>query len=226
MNSGLRDLLDKIYELEGLVHLALKRDDMANDFLRLISKKGNEIGSLSKCLWTEMPETNEENREREVTEEVIMEESDENEVAHDTEKHTDEEGFKEGKEGKEGKEENEETNTESFFLEEYSIYDDPEDNDSTDITEDETENEDDSEADIPQIREIQRGKLVFSINDRFRFKKELFDNSDVDFNNTLALVASMENYEEAEDYFLNEEGFDKNYPVVKEFLEVLKRYFK
>ncbi len=71
-----------------------------------------------------------------------------------------------------------------------------------------------------------RGKLVFSINDRYRFKCELFNNSDADFNNTLAFVASMENYDEAEDYFLGELQWDPSSREVIDFLEILKKYFK
>ena len=70
-----------------------------------------------------------------------------------------------------------------------------------------------------------RGRLVFSINDRYRFRRELFNGSDVDFNTTLSLVASMDDYEEAEDYFLDELQWDDKSPDVIDFLEILKNYF-
>ena len=54
----------------------------------------------------------------------------------------------------------------------------------------------------------------------------MFDESDIDFNNTLALVASMENYEEAEDYFINELGMNVNDLTVNEFLDVIRKYFR
>lgn len=71
-----------------------------------------------------------------------------------------------------------------------------------------------------------RGRLVFSINDRYRFKRELFKGSDMEFNTTLSLVASMDGYEEAEDYFLNELQWDEKSPDVIDFLEILKNYYK
>ena len=71
-----------------------------------------------------------------------------------------------------------------------------------------------------------RGRLVFSINDRYRFRRELFNGSDVDFNTTLSLVASMDDYEEAQDYFLDELQWDEKSPDVIDFLEILKNYFK
>lgn len=173
MESGLRELLDKIYELEGLVHLTIKRENDSSDFIRLISKKGKEIGEICSSFQTSTQEG-----------------------SHDQTQASD-----------------------IPLLEEYTI----EEN-----TDSELKNPKEQEDSLPEksSENRQRGKLVFSINDRFRFKKELFENSDIDFNNTLALVASMENFEEAEDYFLSEEGFDKNSVVVQEFLRIIKQYFK
>lgn len=188
METKLRDLLDKIYELEGLVHLALKRDDSSADFLRLISKKGAEIGEICN------------NLKAEPLEEAKL------------------------------KEPEEKKDLSAFSLEEYTIDEEPNKNDSSYYLEDESdfvsEQIDKRPSEFIDKQPHTRGKLVFSINERFRFRKELFDNSDVDFNTTLALVASMENYDEAEDYFINEEGFDPSNPVVKEFMDVIKRYFK
>lgn len=191
--SDLKELLDKIYELEGLVHLALKRDEAMNDFLRLISKKGTEVCELCKALSSD---NNSDKKE------------DINSEQEKTMRTSDPLPFQE-----------------TFQLDEYSIDDDPETSKEPELlwTDDKTEPV--SIPPFPADMESPRGKLVFSINERFRFRKELFENSDADFNNTLALVASMENFEEAEDYFINEEGFDYSKPVVKEFMEVIKRYF-
>ena len=183
MQSNLKELLDKIYELEGLVHLALKREEDSEDFVRLISKKGKEVGGLCQNLLEEdkaIPK--------------MIDKTDSN-----------------------------------FDLEEYSLEEDSESIVNSPVLSEILERiEDETQAEDLKITssDSQKGKLVFSINERFRFKRELFDNSDADFNNTLALVASMETYEEAEEYFINEEGFDPSDPVVKEFMEVIKRYFK
>lgn len=163
MNEKLRILLDKVYELEGLLNLALNREDNPEALLKLIEKKGEEIQNLS----SEIVEPCEE-------------------VEND--------GKKEGE--PEIKEED------GLLYEYYSLEEEKEPKNHTE------------------------GKLVFSINDRIRFKKELFENSDVDFNNTLALVASMDSYDEAEDYFVNEQGWKLTNGVEKEFLENLKRYFR
>ena len=180
MEPQLKELLDKIYELEGLVHLALKREESAKDFIRIIAKKGKEVETLTSSL---QPDS-----EVNVTTDVSEEEQ--------------------------------------TPFDEYSI-DDASEMLYQPLEKEIIENlQEENNSGNSKGRESGRGKLVFSINERFRYKKELFENSDIDFNNTLALVASMENYEEAEDYFINEEGFDLNNTVVKEFMEIIKRYFQ
>ncbi len=71
-----------------------------------------------------------------------------------------------------------------------------------------------------------KSKPLLSVNDRFRFRRELFGNSDPDFNDALNLIATMDSYDEAEDYFINSLEWDSESLVVKEFLEMLMRYYK
>lgn len=174
MESKLRDLLDKIYELEGLVNLSLMRDNLKDDFLRLISYKVKEVSDICENI-------------------KIVDSSD-----------TDSEPSQTLDSGI----------SDYVFDNEYALEEEiSEESPSTAFQEDSSSAE-------------SRGHLVFSINDRFRFRKELFHNSDIDFNNTLVLVASMDNYDEAEDYFINEQGWDINNSEVSDFLNILKRYFR
>lgn len=159
MEHDLRNLLDKIYELEGIVALALRRPEDRREFLHILVNKSQEISESCRAL------------------------------SHDASSIAS---------GQVSPATNREAGND---LEEYSLEEEPAE---------------------PKTR----GKLVFSINDRYRFKKALFANSDAAFNNTLALLASMENFEEAEDYFLNEEEFDSHNPLVIEFFEIIKKYFK
>ena len=174
MKNQLRDLLDKIYELEGLTHLAIKRDDVKSDFLHLIASKGKTVAELCQSIDL---------------------------------KGSSEEKFQD-------------ISIDNTSLEEYSI-------DEELLTEGMETIKDNEESFInANNNSNSRGKLVFTINERFRFKKELFKNSDADFNNTLAVLASMEDYDEAEEYFLSEEGFNLGNPVVREFMEIIKKYFR
>lgn len=169
----LRELLDNVYELEALVHLALLKDDCSQDLLRLIERKRCSL--VKNC---------EENRK-----------SEEDSILH---KH-DETSF-----------------TSEKPIEEYSLEDD----------------QDEAKGEFSRNDEIDgcpgerpRGRLVFSVNDRFRYRKSLFNDSDADFNTTLAFVASMENYSEAEDYFLRELSWNGDSEEVKGFLSLIKKYF-
>ena len=177
MERELRNLLDRIYELEGLVHLALKRTDLHADFLRLISQKGVEIGGMCN----------------DITSVKYEDQSLNNGEDYDKE----------------------------FCLDEYSL-----EHDSNEDEDFNTALIQKSIASNDTNQEASSGKLVFSINEKYRFKKELFNNSELEFNNTLVLVASMEDFEEAEDYFINDLGWNTATPEVKDFLEIIRRYFK
>lgn len=202
MENKLKDLLDLTYEMEALLHLALKREECRYDLLRLIAKKGTLTTRI--CDEISFPE-NIESPEKKAVEES-------NEMP------------------------------ESFHLDEYTIPDDEvplyyesslelPDTELTVTKQYEptplSQFREDSMGALPvnETKKEDKGKLVFSINDRFRFKKELFGNSDVDFNNSLALVASMDDYDEAEYYFINDIGLNPSDSTVGDFLDIVKRYF-
>lgn len=62
---------------------------------------------------------------------------------------------------------------------------------------------------------------AFTLNDRFRFKRELFGGNDADFTDTLQLLSEMETYGEAEDYLMNDMMWDRDSDSVKDFLSIL-----
>ncbi|MCM1077695.1 MAG: hypothetical protein NC411_10095 [Bacteroides sp.] len=66
---------------------------------------------------------------------------------------------------------------------------------------------------------------AFTLNDRFRFRRELFRNSDEEFKETLEVIGSMSSMEEAEDYFFNDLCWDASNSVVKEFMAVVAKHF-
>lgn len=76
-------------------------------------------------------------------------------------------------------------------------------------------------------RQHQPGELrrLFTVNDKFRFRRELFGNSDTEFTDTLNLVEAMRNYSEAEEYFYTDLGWDAEASEVSEFMAVVNRYF-
>lgn len=66
---------------------------------------------------------------------------------------------------------------------------------------------------------------AFSLNDRFRFRRELFANNDVELNDTLNLVETMKSLDEAEDFFYNDLEWDKDSPEVVDFMNVIRNHF-
>lgn len=66
---------------------------------------------------------------------------------------------------------------------------------------------------------------AFTLNDRFRFRRELFRNSDEEFKETLEVIGSMSSMEEAEDYFFNDLCWDPSSPEVKEFMAIVAKHF-
>ncbi len=63
---------------------------------------------------------------------------------------------------------------------------------------------------------------AFTLNDKFRFRRELFNGDDDDFADTLSLLAHMPSYAEAADYLTNDLLWDTRNPNVEDFLAILK----
>ena len=82
---------------------------------------------------------------------------------------------------------------------------------------------DHSEVYKPEHKTNEKLLKAFTLNDRFRFCRELFEGNDDDFNATLYLLADMDSYSEAEDYLLNDMMWKRNNPAVADYLAVLKQ---
>ncbi|MCM1520598.1 MAG: hypothetical protein NC098_07405 [Lachnoclostridium sp.] len=62
---------------------------------------------------------------------------------------------------------------------------------------------------------------VFNLNDKFRFRRELFMNSESEFVETLAVLQAMSSIEEAEDYLYNDLAWDADNEDVKDFIALI-----
>ena len=76
-----------------------------------------------------------------------------------------------------------------------------------------------------QRQQAKELRTALSLNDRFRFRRELFGNSDIRMNETLSLIDAMQSYEEAEDYILNDLNWDVENPDVAEFMKIVQKHF-
>lgn len=68
-------------------------------------------------------------------------------------------------------------------------------------------------------------KRAFTLNDRFRFKRELFGNSESNFADALNVIAAMSTYEEAEEYFYNDLCWSADNDEVKDFMTIVHNHF-
>lgn len=75
------------------------------------------------------------------------------------------------------------------------------------------------------IEEFKNITPAFCLNDRFRFRRALFGGSDSEFNAVMDHLATLSSFDDAEDYFYGELGFDPEDEVVMDFMEIIKNYF-
>jgi hypothetical protein len=66
---------------------------------------------------------------------------------------------------------------------------------------------------------------AIAINDRFLFTRELFGNDSESFKNTVSLLNSISTWEAAKSYIADHFSWDKNNPVAKDFLAIVRRRF-
>lgn len=68
-------------------------------------------------------------------------------------------------------------------------------------------------------------RALFSLNDKFRFRRELFGNSDAAFTDTINLLSAMHSLDEATEYLTADLGWDPEADDVKAYLAIVSRYF-
>ena len=67
---------------------------------------------------------------------------------------------------------------------------------------------------------------MWMLNDMFRFRRELFGNNAAEMADAIELVSAMESYQEAEDYFYNDLGWDSDSEEVEEFMTIIRNHFR
>ena len=69
-------------------------------------------------------------------------------------------------------------------------------------------------------------RKAFSINDRFRFQRELFAGSADALNTAIAHIEAMRSYGNAELYFFSQLNWDRDNEVVKDFMTIVRNHFQ
>ena len=125
----------------------------------------------------------------------------------------------------------EEVSPPEYFDESSNDYIDETDDSKSDFFPDETIEEDNTDYDNLTLDDVLQRNLskdlskAFSLNDRFRYRRELFSNSEIEMRNTLNLVEAMHSFSEAEDYFYGDLEWDKESPEVADFMTIIKNHF-
>ena len=69
-------------------------------------------------------------------------------------------------------------------------------------------------------------RKAFSINDRFRFQRELFAGSADALNTAIEHIEVMTSYGNAELYFFSQLGWDRDNEVVQDFMAIVRNHFQ
>lgn len=75
----------------------------------------------------------------------------------------------------------------------------------------------------PAFLDLKRG---ISLNDRFLFQRELFNNNRSEMNRVMEALNTLDSFEEAENYLKNEQNWNFENQTVKEFLFIIKKGFE
>lgn len=159
-------ILDRVYELEGLLLLALSGDNNTARLPELIEMKAKEIAELS----------------------VIRKEPDTEIIVPP------------------------EFNTASEDTEPIPLYEIAEERKETKREE--------------RKSPSHRVSPIFSLNDHYLYIRELFGGNANAYNSAMNTLATLENYEEAEEYFIDEYDWDMENETVESFLANIAEYFR
>ncbi|MCQ2290142.1 MAG: zinc ribbon domain-containing protein [Muribaculaceae bacterium] len=112
------------------------------------------------------------------------------------------------------------------FAEEEEVFEEVETEEEEEIVDDEVYT-DDEELSIEE--KLHRGiaknmRSAFSLNDSIRFRRELFGNSQAEYNDALDMVQSMHSFGEAEEYFYDDLAWDPMNEEVNAFMEVVRKH--
>jgi hypothetical protein len=75
----------------------------------------------------------------------------------------------------------------------------------------------------PALLDLKRG---ISLNDRFLFQRELFNNSRGEMDSVMEKLNTLGSFEEAENYLRSGQGWNFENQTVKEFLLIIKKGFE
>ena len=242
-NEDIRKLLAAAYELEGLLLLAEQRGkETPLSLVETIKEKISDIAlmaspTISQETVQTKPETESDKAEQESAEYEVAEapNTSESEAPEEVEfyapdntytadtSHEEPEVFEEAEEPA-----GDIADNETYSLEETAIPEAEDKASKDEVAEDKQSNDDDKSLTMDEVFIRNKSKDLrnaFSINDKFRFRRELFGNNATEMNDAINLVDAMKSYAEAEDYFYNDLGWNPEAEEVNEFMTIIRNHF-
>lgn len=238
MKTDIRKMIAEAYELEGLLLLADNRGADTPEYV--FTAIGEKLDRLQMLLGEREGDDGEETQE-----DACMVENDVADAGSEEPEPEPEEDVAEvtAEQVADGEYDNEQEPMVELVLDDASttepdaetpnVADEPEDVEAEDDIEEEPEANEKASDDSEPLRldeKLQRSrskdlKSAFSLNDTFRFRRELFGNSAAEMTDALHLVEAMHSFDEAEDYFYGDLGWDRESDDVKEFMAIIKNHF-
>lgn len=231
MNPNIEKLLSQVYELEGLLLVLERRKGDAPEFIyEMVQKKAARISELAPSIAPQTPVFTPPSFDVTSSSEKTEETEDTEPKAIDTVADDEEDAVEDDAIVEEDDITVEESDTDEIIK--------PEDTADDDIIESEPEEDEpeDTAEDSDFLEPIKLDEALqrslskdlskaFSLNDRFRYRRELFSNSEMEMRNTLNMVEAMQSFTEAEDYFYGDLEWDKESPEVMDFMTIIRNHF-
>lgn len=238
MKTDIRKMIAEAYELEGLLLLADNRGADTPEYV--FTAIGEKLDRLQMLLGEREGDDGEETQE-----DACMVENDVADAGSEEPEPEPEEDVAEvtAEQVADGEYDNEQESMVELVLDDEptaeptaetpNVADETEDVEAEDNIEEETEANEKASDDSEPLRldeKLQRSrskdlKSAFSLNDTFRFRRELFGNSAAEMTDALHMVEAMHSFDEAEDYFYGDLGWDRESDDVKEFMAIIKNHF-
>lgn len=238
MKTDIRKMIAEAYELEGLLLLADNRGADTPEYV--FTAIGEKLDRLQMLLGEREGDEGEETQE-----DACMVENDVADAGSEEPEPEPEEDVAEvtAEQVADGEYDNEQEPMVELVLDDEptaepdaetpNVADETEDVEAEDNIEEEPEANEKASDDSESLRldeKLQRSrskdlKSAFSLNDTFRFRRELFGNSAAEMTDALHMVEAMHSFDEAEDYFYGDLGWDRESDDVKEFMAIIKNHF-
>lgn len=238
MKTDIRKMIAEAYELEGLLLLADNRGADTPEYV--FTAIGEKLDRLQMLLGEREGDEGEE-----MQEDACMVENDVADAGSEEPEPEPEEDVAEvtAEQVADGEYDNEQEPMVELVLDDEptaepdaetpNVADETEAVEAEDNIEEETEANEKASDDSEPLRldeKLQRSrskdlKSAFSLNDTFRFRRELFGNSAAEMTDALHMVEAMHSFDEAEDYFYGDLGWDRESDDVKEFMAIIKNHF-